>query len=195
MFKSKDELKDQVKIGVAADDSNHILGIEHYLPFSQLTDELMQQLGLDLLFVIGASPLQTALVKYWGSEQGCIVACLETLNRDVEIAERVIINIKSKLEGVELPHNINVGDIRHLAQDDNQLLVFNQIKHLKDFLDDPDCPYVESLLYLMHGEFSVERFEIEQEAFSQCLSQETLTFYSHLTNGLGECTALVSVKR
>ncbi|OLQ86305.1 hypothetical protein BIY22_11695 [Vibrio panuliri] len=195
MFEPLEDIEEPIKIGISAPQKSTLLDVDYFIPFSELSDEVLSTLKLDLLFVVGASPLQTALVKHWSQDLGCIAACVETIDKQASCAESVIANIKQKFETGEFPNNVDVADIRYLADDDNQLLAFNNKEKLAQFLSDESCPYVDSVFYLMHGDFTAERFGEEHKQVAQYISENATIFYSYLAGGLGDCTALVAVRR
>ncbi|GAK84142.1 hypothetical protein JCM19238_1708 [Vibrio ponticus] len=139
MFEPVTEEDFGVKIALCAPEQTEVLQHADFVAFGELSAELIAQQQFDLLLVVGASPLQTALVKYWCEESGCIAACVETLDKDQCDAENVIVNLKDKFEGREFPNNVDVADVRHLAYDDNQLLAFSTKAQLLNFLSDEEC--------------------------------------------------------
>lgn len=185
---------DQVRIGVSASNSIECLD-GHFFSFAQLTGDMIRSERLDLLFVLGASPLQTALVKSWCDETCCVAACVEGGSIENNSAEIVAVNIKRKLEGNEFPNNVDVSDVRRLADDDNQLIAFTDKTGLVEFLNGPAHESIRGILYLMHGEFCVDRFRDESQALKDGLSGNATLYYSYLSGGEGECTALVAVHR
>ena len=195
MFEPLEPQEEQVIVGLSALNKSTQLDCDYFIPFNQLSEDVIADLQLDLLLVSGASALQTALVKFWCEEIGCVAACVESLEHDEKVVEQVIANVKTKLDGSEFPNNIDVADIRYLTDDDHQLMAFDSEEKLIAFLSDEDCPCVTGLLCLVQGEFDLESYQTCSNKLSACLSDNVTFFYSYCSQGMGECSALISVSR
>ena len=196
MFEPAVEME-KVKVGIAAAakySESYFAKLTHYMPLNILTEEALQAKQLDLLLVHGASAAQTRLIDKACATQNCAVATIDSSGSDSQASCNVMLNLKAKLDSDEMPNNLDVVDVRHLAACSSQLLAFDNHQELFNYLQSAADANLKGCIYLAHGDISLDIYTELNNRISSLLPSSALFISSLLFAGRAECTAIVAVQ-
>lgn len=186
--------EEPVKIIISANQKVDLQSNACFVPLSDLSESRVHAEKADLLLVHGAQPQVSESIKAWGDSVGCVVASLDNALTDGALALRVMSNIKGKLDAHEMPANIDIADIRNLAEDSNKLLGFDSFDHLYAFLDSVNTDDIRGILFLLHGHVTERLYRETGTKIREYMPDNAILYLSAFSKGQGNCTALVGIK-
>lgn len=194
MFEPAFDMEDELpKVAILAsfleDDSNPL-----FLPLHAFNPDVLVTNKLDLLFVHGASIEEREHLTAICDQHCCVTAFIDNPSNDVLVIEQVMRNLKGKLDSAEMPNNIDIADIREIANSADYLLAFNSKLALTAFLSSDTLGSLVGAVYLAHGGESLKEYKMMNSTLSHSLTDYAYFTSSFLYEGQGECTALVAVK-
>lgn len=170
-------------------------GGEQSIPLEQLSANRIAEIAFDLLLVGAAKPDQAPRIL----EACCLhqrdVALVGNPANDASVVCNVIRNIKGKLDSNALPNNIDVADIREFVRCSDDLFAFNNHLALFDFLATAQLGDHVAALYLAHRNTDVDSYARITKEIATHLTDSAYFTSSFYYEGLGECTALIGVRR
>ena len=199
MFELAEELE-QVKIGITAATKiakAHFVEADFYLAIDSLSESAISKARLDLLLVSGASPAKKLSIKQVCDEHDCTAAFFDNISNEHEHEPiwNVKTNLKAKLYSQEMPNNLDIADVRLLTDASEVLLAFNCHKTLFSYLQRSAIETVVGCIYLAHGNITVDDYTQVNRKIANMLAPSASFISSILFDGVGECTAIVAIKK
>ena len=196
MFEPAVEME-EVRVGIATpaiSSKDYFANTEHYMPVDSLTEEALLAKQLDLLLVHGASAAQSLMIEKACTVENCAIAVMDTTSNDSKAIYNVMLNLKAKLDSNEMPDNLDVVDVRHLASSSSQLIAFDNHQELFNYLQSVAEASLQGCIFLAHGDISLERYTKLNKKISSFLPSSAIFISSLLFAGLAECTAIVAIQ-
>ena len=194
MFEPAQELA-QVKVGLTTATklaNAHFVEADFYLPIDNLPKNAILEANFDLLLVSGASPTKTLSIQEVCNTYGCAVAFFDNISDEYDPIWNVMTNLKAKLDSREMPNNLDVADVRQLAVTSEMLLAFNS--HIS-YLQRSAIGSVVGCIYLAHGNITIDDYTQVNREIASMLAPSASFISSLLVEGVGECTAIIAIKK
>lgn len=185
---------DPVKIIISANQSADLQSTSDFVPLSELSESRVHAEKADLALVYGAGTLVGKEIKTWCDDIGCVVALLDNELTETALAMRVMSNIKGKLDAHEMPDNIDIADIRNLAEDSSKLIGFDNPEYLYSFLETSATDEIAGIVFLLHGAVTEHMFQETAEKIREYMPDNSILYFSAFSKGQGKCSALVGIK-
>ncbi len=185
---------DPVKIIISANQNVDLQSKACFVPLSEFSESRVHVEKADLMLVHGAGTLLGKEIKMWCDDIGCVVALLDNELTETALALRVMSNIKGKLEVHEMPNNIDIADIRNLAEDSNKLIGFDNLEYLSSFLETSATDAIAGIVFLLHGAVTERMYGETGQKIQEYMPENSILYLSAFYKGQGECTALVGIK-
>lgn len=99
----------------------------------------------------------------------------------------------SKLFSNEVPHNIDIADIRKLNQSSDYLLAFNNKYSALEFMETQRLGTLSGGVYLAHCNTSLDEYEAVNKELNRYMSGYGFLCSSFHSSGHSECTILLGI--
>jgi len=189
--------QDVVRVGIAAA-TNRAQQMDTFIPLESLSTSMscgiISDRRLDLLLVSGATPQQVELITSACDAIGCVVAFVGHPSNDETVIWNVIENVKGKLDAHEMPNNIDIADIRSLAEEADYLLAFDDEASLFQFLQTTPAERHLGGIYLASGRVTLNVFAEMNERIEALISPYAYFVSSFYSASTSECSALIGVR-
>ena len=197
MFEPAQELA-QVKVGITTATklaNAHFVEADFYIPIDNLSKNAILEANFDLLLVSGASPTKTLSIQQVCDTYGCAVAFFDNISDEYDPIWNVMTNLKAKLDSREMPNNLDVADVRQLAVTSEMLLAFNSHNELFSYLQRSAIGSVVGCIYLAHGNITIDDYTQVNREIASMLAPSASFTCSMLFEGVGECSAIIAIKK
>lgn len=159
-----------------------------------MTADYLTEQKVDLVLAYGSARQHAELMEANCQKSHCALGFIDNEFTLPSVASRVLHNVKGKLDGHEMPDNVDVADIRNLYESSTTLFGFDSLQSVQAFLSSKPKLSVKGMLYLMHGAITAEQYGEVGGLLTESLSDYATLYFSHFGDGIGECTVLVAVK-
>ncbi|WP_017220427.1 hypothetical protein [Moritella dasanensis] len=190
MFELIDE--EPVNIVIATVEKNELM--PSIFAFSDLSESQLRSEKVDFLMVYGATEIVNDRLKVPCDNTGCVLAVIDSELTNTDLATQVMTNIKGKLDGHEMPNNLDICDIRQLAEDAHKLVGFDCLDKLHQFLQRAESRTVIGVVLLLHGRVDEAIFSDAGQRIQKHISDFSVLYLSVFSKGIGRCSALVGIK-
>ncbi len=125
------------------------------------------------------------------------VAVIDDKRSAKSVATDVMTNLKHKLLAREMPANLDIADVRSLANDCEYIQAFSDLDALCDELAKIEAPKIAATVILvLHGKMTEQEYAEKSQRVGALLSEYALYFVSYQFEPKVDCeiTALIGVR-
>ncbi|MGI2174569.1 hypothetical protein [Shewanella ulleungensis] len=184
---------DLLRVGISAP-VKELDEVDIFIQLHLLSKASIVEARLDLLLVCGASVQQREFLLETTGSIGCIVVFIDNPFNDTSAILNVMLNVKGKLDSNQMPNNIDIADIKNLADQADYLLAFDSFAALQDFFDSAILDRFVGAIHLSHDNTDLETYEKQNQSIGKFLSSYAYFTSSVYLNGKAQCTVLLGMQ-